>query len=152
MADIADIRELARSLCLMNIANGAIDLNRETVSNLDYLYEILKQELELRAKKKANEIYKGHGAKRDRKTARGKRESGREHEIRQQIPIQRYSDLRRMRIPPAQTRADDGQRRSGRIVGLHQQNTERAKIMRFAPCAGRCPSEHLPRRDQRDYR
>lgn len=61
MADIADIKEIARSLCLTNIANGMIDLNRETVSNLDYLYEILKQELDLRAKKKANEIYKGSG-------------------------------------------------------------------------------------------
>lgn len=58
MADIAEIQELARSLCLMNVANGVIDLNNETVSNLDYLYLILKQEAELRAKKKANDIYR----------------------------------------------------------------------------------------------
>ena len=58
MADIAEIKELARSLCLINVANGVIDLNDETVSNLDYLYNILKQETELRAKKKADEIYK----------------------------------------------------------------------------------------------
>ena len=58
MADIADIKELACGLCLMNIANGVIDLNDETVSNKDYLYQILKQEAELRAKKKANDNYR----------------------------------------------------------------------------------------------
>ena len=58
MADIADIKELARGLCLMNIAGGAIDLDDETVSNKEYLYRILKQEAELRAKKKANDIYR----------------------------------------------------------------------------------------------
>ena len=58
MADIAEIKELARSLCLMNVANGQIDLNDETLSNLDYLYNILQQEAELRKKKKADEIYK----------------------------------------------------------------------------------------------
>lgn len=58
MADIADIKKLARSLCLMNIANGVIDLNDETVSNRDYLNNILKQEVECRAKKKANERYR----------------------------------------------------------------------------------------------
>ena len=58
MADIAEIQELAKSLCLMNIANGVIDLNNETVSNLDYLYLVLKQEAELRAKKKANDLYR----------------------------------------------------------------------------------------------
>ena len=52
MADIADIKELARGLCLMNIAGGAIDLDDETVSNKEYLYRILKQETELRAKKR----------------------------------------------------------------------------------------------------
>ena len=34
VADIAEIKELARSLCLVNVANGMIDLNNETVSNL----------------------------------------------------------------------------------------------------------------------
>ena len=58
MADIAEIKELARSLCLMNVANGQIDLNDETLSNLDYLYNILQQEAELRKKKKADEVYK----------------------------------------------------------------------------------------------
>ena len=37
MADILEIKELARSLCLMNVANGQIDLNDETLSNLDYV-------------------------------------------------------------------------------------------------------------------
>lgn len=58
MADIADIKELARSLCLMNIANGVIDLNDETISNKDYLYNVLKQETEMRAKKKADDLHK----------------------------------------------------------------------------------------------
>ena len=58
MADIAEIKELARSLCLMNIANGGVDLNNETISNLNYLYNILQQEAELRKKKKADEVYR----------------------------------------------------------------------------------------------
>ena len=41
MADIADIRALAGELFLMNIANGVIDLDVETVSNKDYLYMVL---------------------------------------------------------------------------------------------------------------
>lgn len=61
MADIADIQELARELFLMNIANGVIDLDDETVSNKDYLYSVLKQELDLRAKRKADQLYKGSG-------------------------------------------------------------------------------------------
>lgn len=61
MAEIEKIKELARTLCLMNIANGVIDLNDETVSNLDYLYNILKQETELRAHKRANDIYRSSG-------------------------------------------------------------------------------------------
>ncbi len=58
MADIAEIQELARTLCLMNIANGVIDLNNETVSNLDYLHQILKQEVELRVRKKTNDLFR----------------------------------------------------------------------------------------------
>ena len=58
MADISDIKELARGLCLMNIANGTIDLDDETVSNKEYLYRLLKQESDYRAKKKANDIYR----------------------------------------------------------------------------------------------
>lgn len=61
MADISDIRELAGELFLMNIANGVIDLDNETVSNKDYLYNVLKQELDLRAKRKADLLYKESG-------------------------------------------------------------------------------------------
>ena len=52
MADISAIKELAAVLCLGNIANGLVDLSDETVSNTDYLYNVLKQEIDIRAKKK----------------------------------------------------------------------------------------------------
>ena len=45
MADIAEIKELAKTLNLMNVYNGIIDISDEKVSNLDYLYNILKQEV-----------------------------------------------------------------------------------------------------------
>ena len=38
MADIAEIKELAKALNLMNVYNGIIDISDEKVSNLDYLY------------------------------------------------------------------------------------------------------------------
>lgn len=41
MADVNEIRELARMLNLMNVANGSIDISDEKVSNKDYLYKIL---------------------------------------------------------------------------------------------------------------
>ena len=50
MADISDIKKIAKELCLMNIANGIIELKEETVSNLDYLYNVLSKEKELREK------------------------------------------------------------------------------------------------------
>ena len=56
MADISDIKKIAKELCLMNIANGIIELKEETVSNLDYLYNILNKEKELREQKKANDV------------------------------------------------------------------------------------------------
>ena len=52
MADITEIRELARKLNLWNIARGYIDLNEEKLSNLDYLQMILHKELEIRARQK----------------------------------------------------------------------------------------------------
>jgi DNA replication protein DnaC len=52
MADITEIRELARKLNLWNIARGYIDLNDEKLSNLDYLQMILQKELEIRARQK----------------------------------------------------------------------------------------------------
>ena len=48
MADLIELYEKARLLNLQNLAHGKIDLNQETVSNIDYLDYILSQELELR--------------------------------------------------------------------------------------------------------
>ena len=48
MADLIELYEKSRLLNLQNLAHGYIDLNRETVSNLDYLDYILSAELELR--------------------------------------------------------------------------------------------------------
>ena len=36
MADLIDLYEKARLLNLQNLAHGKIDLNQETVSNIDY--------------------------------------------------------------------------------------------------------------------
>lgn len=48
MADLIELYEKARLLNLQNLAHGKIELNQETVSNIDYLDNILSQELELR--------------------------------------------------------------------------------------------------------
>lgn len=48
MADLIELHEKARLLNLQNLAHGEIDLNQETVSNIDYLDYILSQELDLR--------------------------------------------------------------------------------------------------------
>ena len=48
MADLIELYEKARLLNLQNLAHGKIELNQETVSNIDYLDYILSQELELR--------------------------------------------------------------------------------------------------------
>ena len=48
MVDLIELYEKARLLNLQNLAHGKIDLNQETVSNIDYLDYILSQELELR--------------------------------------------------------------------------------------------------------
>ena len=48
MADLIELYEKARLLNLQNLAHGKIDLNQETVSNIDYLDHILSQELEFR--------------------------------------------------------------------------------------------------------
>ena len=58
MADIAEIKELAKTLNLMNVYNGVIDINDETISNLDYLYSILKQEVDIRKKNKVTNLLK----------------------------------------------------------------------------------------------
>ena len=58
MADIAEIKELAKTLNLMNVYKGVIDIGDETVSNLDYLYNILKQEVDIRKDNKTTSILK----------------------------------------------------------------------------------------------
>ena len=58
MANITEIRELARKLNLWNIARGHIDLNDEKLSNLDYLQMILQKELEIRARQKQIKLRK----------------------------------------------------------------------------------------------
>ena len=56
MADIAEIKELAKSLNLMNVYNEIIDISDEKVSNLDYLYNILKQEVDIRKENKITKL------------------------------------------------------------------------------------------------
>ena len=56
MADIAEIKELAKALNLMNVYNGIIDVGNEKVSNLDYLYNILKQEVDIRKENKITKL------------------------------------------------------------------------------------------------
>ncbi len=46
--DISDVLTLARELNLTHIANGEVDLTNERVSNLDYLYTVLQEEVEIR--------------------------------------------------------------------------------------------------------
>lgn len=58
MADIKVIQDLARILNLQNIANGTIDLYDETISNKDYLYKILLEEVNIRNANKLKELKK----------------------------------------------------------------------------------------------
>lgn len=58
MADAREIQELARILNLQNIANGTIDLNDETISNKDYLYKILLEEVNIRNANKLKDFKK----------------------------------------------------------------------------------------------
>lgn len=58
MADAKEIQELAKILNLQNIANGTIDLNDETISNKDYLYKILLEEVNIRNANKLKDIKK----------------------------------------------------------------------------------------------
>ena len=48
MATIKEIQELAKELNLVNIASGAINISKENISNKEYLYEILSQEIKIR--------------------------------------------------------------------------------------------------------
>ncbi len=58
MADAKEIQELAKILNLQNVANGVIDLNNETISNKDYLYNILLEEVNIRNANKLKDIKK----------------------------------------------------------------------------------------------
>ena len=56
MADIKVIQDLARTLNLQNIASGVIDLNDETISNKEYLYKVLLEEVNIRKKNKLKDL------------------------------------------------------------------------------------------------
>ena len=56
MADAKEIQELAKMLHLQNVANGTIDLNDESLSNKDYLYKILLEEVNIRNANKLKDV------------------------------------------------------------------------------------------------
>lgn len=58
MAETKEIQQLARILNLQNIASGEIDLNDEKLSNKDYIYNILLQEVNIRNANKLKDIRK----------------------------------------------------------------------------------------------
>lgn len=58
MAEAKEIQQLARILNLQNIASGEIDLNDEKLSNKDYIYNILLQEVNIRHANKTKDIRK----------------------------------------------------------------------------------------------
>ena len=58
MADVKEIQELAKILNLQNVANGTIDLNDEILSNKDYLYKILFEEVKIRNSNKIKDLKK----------------------------------------------------------------------------------------------
>lgn len=58
MADAKEIQELAKLLNLQNVANGTIDLNDEKLSNKDYLYKILLEEVNIRNVNKLKDVKK----------------------------------------------------------------------------------------------
>lgn len=58
MADVKEIQELAKILNLQNVANGTIDLNDERLSNKDYLYKILQEEVNIRNSNKIKDLKK----------------------------------------------------------------------------------------------
>jgi DNA replication protein DnaC len=58
VADSKDIQALARILNLQNVANGEINLENEKLSNKDYLYNILLEEVNIRNANKLKGIKK----------------------------------------------------------------------------------------------
>lgn len=58
MAEIFDVIMMAKELGLTHLGNGEIDLTDERVSNLDYLHNVLQQEIDMRQKAKAKRYTK----------------------------------------------------------------------------------------------
>ena len=58
MADVTELREMAKALGLWNVAGGRIDITDETVSNMEYLYKIFKSEIDMRKTKKIKDLKK----------------------------------------------------------------------------------------------
>lgn len=56
MATVTELRDMARTLGLWNTATGRIDITDETVSNMDYLYNIFHAEIEMRKAKKKDTL------------------------------------------------------------------------------------------------
>ena len=56
MADLKDIQDLAKTLNLMNVASGVIDLTNEQISNKEYLYRIFSEEVRLRSENKLKQL------------------------------------------------------------------------------------------------
>ena len=56
MATVTELREMARTLGLWNTAMGRIDITDETVSNIEYLYNIFNEEIEMRKAKKKDTL------------------------------------------------------------------------------------------------
>lgn len=56
MATVIEIREMARTLGLWNTACGRIDITDERVSNMEYLAEIFRAEIEMRQSKKKDTL------------------------------------------------------------------------------------------------
>ena len=51
MAEIFDVMMMAKELGLTHLGNGEVDLTDERVSNLDYLQNVLQQEMDMRQKR-----------------------------------------------------------------------------------------------------
>lgn len=58
MADLKDIQDLAKTLNLMNVASGVIDLTNEQISNKEYLYRIFSEEVRLKSENKLKQLHK----------------------------------------------------------------------------------------------
>lgn len=54
MASIAELQQLAQQLGLTHIAGGGVDLGNETLSNTDYLKQVLDAELQARENEAIN--------------------------------------------------------------------------------------------------